>query len=83
MENEFFGHVKGAFTGAYSDKKGFLSHAQGGTLFLDEVGELSLNMQVKLLRAIEGGGYSPVGSTEVLYSVITSYSIHYTKLYEG
>lgn len=68
LENEFFGHVKGAFTGAYSDKKGFLSHVQGGTLFLDEVGELSLNMQVKLLRAIEGGGYSPVGSTEVLYS---------------
>ncbi len=63
LENEFFGHVKGAFTGAYSDKKGFLSNVQGGTLFLDEVGELSLNMQVKLLRAIEGGGYSPVGST--------------------
>ena len=68
LENEFFGHVKGAFTGAYSDKKGFLSHANGGTLFLDEAGELSLNMQVKLLRAIEGGGYSPVGSTEVLHS---------------
>ncbi|PIE62376.1 MAG: sigma-54-dependent Fis family transcriptional regulator [Desulfobacter postgatei] len=68
LENEFFGHVKGAFTGAYSDKKGFLCNMQGGTLFLDEVGELSLNMQVKLLRAIEGGGYSPVGSTEVLYS---------------
>nr|WP_320193657.1 sigma 54-interacting transcriptional regulator [uncultured Desulfobacter sp.] len=68
LENEFFGHVKGAFTGAYSDKKGFLANVQGGTLFLDEVGELSLNMQVKLLRAIEGGGYSPVGSTEVLYS---------------
>ncbi|WP_035237292.1 sigma-54 interaction domain-containing protein [Desulfobacter vibrioformis] len=68
LENEFFGHVKGAFTGAHNDKKGFLSHVQGGTLFLDEVGELSLNMQVKLLRAIEGGGYSPVGSNEVLYS---------------
>ena len=68
LENEFFGHVKGAFTGAYNDKEGFLSHVQGGTLFLDEVGELSLNMQVKLLRAIEGGGYSPVGSNEVLYS---------------
>jgi len=68
LENEFFGHIKGAFTGAYNDKKGFLSHVQGGTLFLDEVGELSLNMQIKLLRAIEGGGYSPVGSNEVLYS---------------
>ena len=68
LETEFFGHVKGAFTGAYSDKKGFLSHVNGGTLFLDEVGELSRNMQVKLLRAVEGGGYSPVGSNEVLYS---------------
>lgn len=68
LETEFFGHVKGAFTGAYSDKKGFLEHVDGGTLFLDEVGELSLNMQVKLLRAIEGGGYSPVGSTDVLFS---------------
>ncbi len=68
LETEFFGHVKGAFTGAYSDKKGFLSHVNGGTLFLDEIGELSLNMQVKLLRAVEGGGYSPVGSNEVLYS---------------
>lgn len=68
LETEFFGHVKGAFTGAYSDKKGFLTHVDGGTLFLDEIGELSLNMQVKLLRAIEGGGYSPVGSNDVLYS---------------
>jgi PAS domain S-box-containing protein len=68
LENEFFGHVKGAFTGAYSDKKGFLSNVEGGTLFLDEVGELSLSMQIKLLRAIEGGGFSPVGSTDVLHS---------------
>ncbi len=68
LETEFFGHVKGAFTGAYSDKKGFLAHVNGGTLFLDEIGEISLNMQVKLLRAIEGGGYSPVGSNEILYS---------------
>ncbi len=68
LETEFFGHVKGSFTGAYSDKKGFLEHVDKGTLFLDEVGELSLNMQVKLLRAIEGGGYSPVGSTDIVHS---------------
>lgn len=68
LETEFFGHVKGAFTGAYSDKSGFLDYVDSGTLFLDEVGELSINMQVKLLRAIEGGGYSPVGSTDVKHS---------------
>ena len=63
MESEFFGHKKGAFTGAHSDKLGYLDEADGGTLFLDEVGELGMNMQAKLLRAIEGGGYSPVGSS--------------------
>ena len=68
LEIEFFGHVKGAFTGAYNDKKGVISHVQGGTLFLHEVEKLSLNMQVKLLRVMEGGGYSPLGSNEVLYS---------------
>ena len=68
LEIEFFGHVKGAFTGADNDRKGVLSYVQGGTLFLHEVEKLSLSMQVKLLRVIEGGGYSPVGSNEVLYS---------------
>ncbi len=63
LESEFFGHKKGAFTGAHTDKKGFLDMADGGTLFLDEVGELTPVLQVKLLRAIEGGGYAPVGST--------------------
>ncbi|MBN2283579.1 MAG: sigma 54-interacting transcriptional regulator [Deltaproteobacteria bacterium] len=63
VESEFFGHLRGAYTGAHSDKQGYLDSADGGTLFLDEVGELGLNMQAKLLRAIEGGGYSPVGGT--------------------
>jgi PAS domain S-box-containing protein len=63
LEGEFFGHKKGAFTGAHADKQGYLDLADGGTLFLDEVGELSLNLQAKLLRAIDGGGYSPVGSS--------------------
>ncbi len=64
LESEFFGHKKGAFTGAYVDKKGYLDLADGGSLFLDEVGELSLNMQVKLLRTIDGGEYIPVGSNK-------------------
>ena len=68
FESELFGHKKGAFTGAYIDKPGLFDHAFGGTLFLDEVGELSLNMQVKLLRAIEGSGYIPLGSNTVKQS---------------
>jgi transcriptional regulator with PAS, ATPase and Fis domain len=64
FEREFFGHRKGAFSGAHADAPGYLDLAAGGTLFLDEVGELTPNMQVKLLRAIEGGGYTPVGATE-------------------
>jgi transcriptional regulator with PAS, ATPase and Fis domain len=65
LESEFFGHVKGAFTGAHTNKRGYLDRANGGTLFLDEVGALSPSLQAKLLRAIEGGGYSPVGSNMV------------------
>ncbi|HDI59109.1 MAG TPA: sigma-54-dependent Fis family transcriptional regulator [Desulfobacteraceae bacterium] len=64
FEREFFGHRKGAFSGAHADAPGYLDLAAGGTLFLDEVGELTLSMQVKLLRALEGGGYTPVGDTE-------------------
>jgi len=62
MESEFFGYKKGAFTGAHLDKRGYFDEADGGTMFLDEVGEIGLNMQVKLLRAISGDGYTPVGS---------------------
>ncbi|MGD8366232.1 MAG: sigma 54-interacting transcriptional regulator [Desulfobacterales bacterium] len=70
MESEFFGYKKGAFTGADADKPGYLAAADGGTLFLDEVGELKTNMQVKLLRAVEGAGYTPVGGSEVRRSDI-------------
>lgn len=66
LESEFFGHRKGAFTGALVDKPGFLDAAHGGSLFLDEIGELPLAMQVKLLRAIEGGGFTPIGSQAVV-----------------
>ena len=62
MESEFFGHKKGAFTGANSNKEGFFQAAQGGTLFLDEVADLPLAMQVKLLRAIQENVIRPVGS---------------------
>ena len=61
MESEFFGHIKGSFTGAVSDKQGLFEAAQGGTLFLDEIAELPLHMQVKLLRAIQERAIKPVG----------------------
>lgn len=62
MESEFFGHRKGSFTGAVSDKAGLLQSADGGTLFLDEIAELPLAMQVKLLRVIQEQSVRPVGA---------------------
>ncbi len=67
LESEFFGYRRGAFTGASRDKKGYLDLADNGTLFLDELGELSLNMQVKLLRVLDGRGYIPIGGDETRY----------------
>ena len=64
LESEFFGVKKGAFTGATQDRPGFLDHAGKGTLFLDELGEIDLNIQVKLLRVLEGSGYTPVGGRQ-------------------
>ena len=61
MESEFFGHLKGSFTGAVSDKEGLFQAANGGTLFLDEIAELPIHMQVKLLRAIQEKAIKPIG----------------------
>ena len=68
IESEFFGYVKGAFSGATTDRQGYVDFADKGTLFMDEIGEISPHMQVKLLRVIEGGGYTPVGSNQVSYA---------------
>ncbi len=66
MESEFFGHKKGAFTGASTDKKGLFEIADKGTLFLDEIGEVSMPIQVKLLRAVQEKMIRPVGGNEDL-----------------
>jgi two-component system response regulator PilR (NtrC family) len=64
MESEFFGHRKGSFTGATTDKKGLFEIAHGGTIFLDEIGELEMPMQVKLLRAVQERMFKPVGGVD-------------------
>lgn len=64
LESELFGHVKGSFTGAIEDRKGYFETASNGTIFLDEIGEMPLETQVKLLRVLESGEFLPVGGSQ-------------------
>ncbi len=66
IDSELFGHEKGSFTGAMSERKGYFEEANGGTIFLDEIGELPLSTQVRLLRVLEAGEFMKVGSSKVL-----------------
>ena len=66
IDSELFGHEKGSFTGALSDRKGYFEVADGGTIFLDEVGELPIPTQARLLRVLETGEFIKVGSSKVL-----------------
>ncbi len=85
LESELFGHVKGAFTGANSDRKGLFEVADKGTLLLDEIGDMPMNMQAKLLRVIEDGVVVPVGSNKsvvVDVRIISATNHNLTKLIE-
>lgn len=85
IESELFGHVKGSFTGAERDRKGYFAEADKGTIFLDEVGELPYTMQAKLLRVLENGEFLPVGassSVKVDVRIIAATNVNLLKAVE-
>lgn len=82
IESELFGHVKGSFTGAISDRKGAFETARGGTLFLDEIGDLPYNLQAKLLRALENKEIRAVGSDKVVRTDVRIVSASHQNLFE-
>ncbi|MBI2340327.1 MAG: sigma-54-dependent Fis family transcriptional regulator [Deltaproteobacteria bacterium] len=85
LESELFGHVKGSFTGAINSKRGRFELANGGTIFLDEIGDMSLRLQVKILRVLQERKFEPVGSTktmEVDVRIITATNQNLEKLVE-
>ena len=68
IETELFGHEKGAFTGANSQRQGRFEQANGGTLFLDEIGDMDIQLQATLLRVLQTGEYQPLGSTKTVHA---------------
>lgn len=82
IESELFGHIKGAFTGAHSNRKGAFESARGGTLFLDEIGELPLSLQPKLLRAIENKEIKAVGTDNYIQTDVRLITATHPNLHE-
>lgn len=86
IESELFGHIKGAFTGAVSDRKGLFEMANGGTLFMDEIANLSLSLQAKMLRVLQENEIRPLGSNQtkkIDVRIISASSVSLTKLVEN
>lgn len=83
IDSELFGHIKGSFTGAIGDRKGYFEEANGGTIFLDEVGELPLSTQARLLRVLETGEFIPVGASKALRADVRIVAATNVKLREA
>jgi DNA-binding NtrC family response regulator len=82
VESELFGHTKGSFTGAVSDRKGAFESARGGTLFLDEIGDMPFTMQAKLLRALENDEIKPLGSDQTIKTNVRIIAATHQNLYD-